>query len=351
MKKGFIQAILVSIFLASTVSPAGAEERPHGESDFNLQELLVHHLMDSPVVEFNVGGHKVYKGEEAFEKDPYRRYIFSDERGEYKWEGGLPLHLTRRVLMMFIASLVLILVLLIAARKISSNPYRVNGVFANLMEVLIQFVRNDIADKNMHHAKAFHPFILTVFFFVLTFNLLGLFPPLGEIAQSIVNLAGGEAAHEGAHGVSVLQAIWPGITVTGDIAVTMTLAIITTLLIWVIGFVYQGPKFLLSCIPHGMPKAIAAPLFFLLFPLELIIGPIAKGFALTIRLLANMTAGHVIILVLIGFIFQFKSYALIPVSVGAAGMIYLLEIFVAFLQAFIFTLLTAIFIGSSMHAH
>jgi F-type H+-transporting ATPase subunit a len=88
-----------------------------------------------------------------------------------------------------------------------------------------------------------------------------------------------------------------------------------------------------------------------MWPLEFIIGPLAKGFALTVRLLANMTGGHVIILVLIGFIFQFKTLWIAPVSVVGATVIYMLEIFVAFLQAFIFALLSALFMGQMMHRH
>jgi len=88
-----------------------------------------------------------------------------------------------------------------------------------------------------------------------------------------------------------------------------------------------------------------------MFPLEFIVSPLAKAFALTVRLLANMTAGHVVILALLGFIFEFQSYAVVPISILGATAIYMLEIFVAFLQAFIFTLLTSLFVGSSMHRH
>jgi F-type H+-transporting ATPase subunit a len=88
-----------------------------------------------------------------------------------------------------------------------------------------------------------------------------------------------------------------------------------------------------------------------MWPLEFIISPLAKCFALTVRLLANMTAGHVIILALLGFIFKFQSFWIVPISILGAGAIYVLEIFVAFLQAYIFVLLTSIFVGSVMHRH
>jgi len=353
MKRELIFPFLISAVLFFVSAPAFAQEHGNsGESAFNLHEVLVHHLMDAPVVEWNLGGKKVYRGESGFDVDPFRRYVFHDEKGDYKWEGGIPLHLTRRVLMMFIVAFVLVVMMVVAARRIAANPFRVNGKFVGMIESMVQFVRNDVVDKNMHHAKGLlSEYILSLFFFILLCNLLGLFPPFGEIAQKIVDAGSTHAGEGGHHAVGFFEALWPGITVTGDIAVNLTLAVITTAMIWIIGFLYQGPKFILSCIPHGMSPAIAFPLFFLLFPLELIVGPLAKGFALTIRLLANMTAGHVVILVLIGFIFQFQSYWLVPVSVGSSILIYLLEIFVAFLQAFIFALLSAIFIGSSMHAH
>ena len=97
-------------------------------------------------------------------------------------------------------------------------------------------------------------------------------------------------------------------------------------------------------VPHGLPL----PITLLMIPIELI-GLIAKPFALCIRLFANMTAGHVIILALLGLIFMFKSYAVAPVSVAFALAIYLLEIFVALVQAYIFTMLSAVFIGMAVH--
>ena len=335
-----------------------------GRDSFDFNSVLVHHLMDAPVVEWNVGGAKVRPGDPLYQEDPkiltilnMRRYVFKDATGLYKWQGGIPLHITKRVAMMFVVSVILLLVLIAAARVIAADPLRIRGHFSGLVEVMVQFIRKDVVDQNMHgHGAGFQPYILSLFFFILFHNLFGLIPPLGEIANEVrIALSGAGHVHHGpGENVGLIVGIWSGITVTGDVAVTASLAIITTGMVWITGFRYQGISFLWSFMPKGFPPAMAIILYPILFPLlfilEIVVGPIAKGFALTIRLLANMTAGHVIILALLGFIFQF-GLAVAPISVLGASLIYLLEIFVAFLQAFIFALLTSIFIGSVMHAH
>ena len=343
------------LLCASSVSAGGDK--------WNMDEILVHHLMDAVVVEWNVGGRKVRPGSPEFDKDTeiggvvkIRSYVFRDEQGLYRWEGGLPLHITKRVAMMFMVSLILLIVMISAARIIAANPYRVNNRFAGMIEAMVQFIRQDVVATNMHsHARGFEAYILSLFFFILFGNLLGLVPSLGEIANEIkIAITGHRHAHLAGDPVSPLVGLWPGITITGDVAVTFTLSAVTVLMVWITGFRYQGIKFLWSFMPKGFPPVLAVIMYPILFPLlfllEIVIGPLVKGFALTIRLLANMTAGHVVILAILGFIFQF-GLALAPISVLGAGAIYVLEIFVAFLQAFIFAFLTTLFIGQSMHAH
>jgi len=320
----------------------------------SLDDVIVHHLMDSPIFELNIGGRKVYQGEPGFDEDPYRRYVFKDEKGLYKYEGGIPLHITKRIAMMWIVALLLILVFVSAANKIAKDPYKINGRFANLIEVLFEFVRKDIAESNMHHPSGlFLGYVITAFFFVLFSNLLGLFPPFGEIAEMIYSsITGHHVSHGEGELPSPIIAIWPGITVTGDIAVTFTLAAFTTILIWVAGFKYQGVQFIWHAVPAGVPWW----LYPIMWPIEFIVSPLAKGFALMIRLLANMTAGHVVILVIASFIFEFSKWTFLTVfvaSLSVFGMtfMYILELLVSFLQAFIFTLLSSIFIGLSMHRH
>lgn len=356
MRRILVSQLLFCWVFSFTGSPLQAES-PATEK-FDLAPILVHHLMDAPIFEFNLNlcfadlklgsyplcGKKVRPGSAEFEHDTFRRYTFEDSTGPYKWQGGLPLHITKRVMMMFIVAGLMLLIFIPGARLVAKNPLNVAGRFKNGIEAMVQFVRNDIAEPNMHHHSAgFQPYLLTAFFFILFCNMLGLFPPFGEMLDMALHGTG----HHGGRTVSPAVAFWPGITVTGDVAVTLVLAVMTTIQIWITGFRYQGFQFFWTAVPNGVPL----PLYILLWPLEFIISPLSKGFALTIRLLANMTAGHVIIIVLLGFILQFQNYWLALVSIPGAGMIYMLEILVAFLQAFVFTLLSALFIGASMHRH
>ncbi|MCB1172236.1 MAG: F0F1 ATP synthase subunit A [Leptospiraceae bacterium] len=357
-RKNLSLAILVGVIGAV---PIMAEET-HGEKQAeggNLNSALVHHLMDSVIFELNIGGQKVYQGEPGFENIQFlRRYTFKSADGRlYRYQGGLPMHITRRVMMLFIVGSFLSLVLILTASSISRNPLQIKGRLAGIVEVLVQWVRNDVADESMDgHSKGFQPYILTLFFFILALNLAGLMPPVGEAVEL---LSGHHAEHGAGALTSGLVAIWPGMTATGDVSVTFAFSIITVLMIWVTGFRYQGFKFLWHVVPNGVPLG----LYPIMWPLEFLVGPIIKGVALTIRLLANMTGGHVIILALMSFIFQVKVLFLSGFggALGGAGItaaalsgviaIYFLEIMVAFLQAFIFSLLTSLFVGSMMHRH
>ncbi|TGK04859.1 ATP synthase F0 subunit A [Leptospira semungkisensis] len=326
------------------------------DKSFDLNEVLVHHLMDHVEFPFNIGGTRVYEGHEGF--DSHNENIFVDHHTGHRFHfvGGFDLHITRRVTMMWIVSLLLFLVFIPAARLIARNPLKIQSKFANAVEAFVSFLKKDVVDANMDgHGHSYYHYIFTLFFFILFSNLMGLFPPVGEVIQLGMDyINGGEEAEAAAalasgHHESIwIAKVWNGITVTGDISVTVSLALITLLLIYGTGFVYQGPKFILHSVPNGVPW----PLYILMWPLEFIISPLAKAFALTVRLLANMTAGHVIILALLGFVFQFQSYAVGAfASVPGATAIYFLELFVAFLQAYVFALLTSLFIGSSMHRH
>jgi F-type H+-transporting ATPase subunit a len=156
---------------------------------------------------------------------------------------------------------------------------------------------------------------MTVFFFVLGMNLLGMVPG--------------------------------STTATANINVTAGMATVTLSVILVGGMREQGAlAFWKNLIPHGVPAGLK-PLLFLIE----VIGIFAKVFALTVRLFANMTAGHIVLFVLIAFIIVFKNmfYVVIPASVVGAVAISCLEVFVAFLQAYIFTFLSTVFIGAALH--
>lgn len=332
--KFIIRSSFAVFLLAFSVQPAFASET--GE-EFDLSGVIVHHLSDAPIFPLNFGGTKVYEGEAGFDAD--HSAIFHDSEGKnYHFLGGFDLHITKRVTMMWIGCLVLFLIFIPAASIISRDPMKVQGRFATAVEALVGFIKNDVVEPSMPgHGRAYYHYMLTLFFFILSGNLMGIIPPVGEI----ISLFTEQGSH---HPVAL---IWSGITTTGDVSVTLSLAIVTFFLIVGTGFAYQGLKF----IPHSVPNGVPLALWPLMWPLEFIISPLAKCFALTVRLLANMTAGHVIILALIGFIFKFQSYMIVPVSIFGAGAIYVLEIFVGALQAYIFVLLTSIFVGSVMHRH
>jgi len=158
------------------------------------------------------------------------------------------------------------------------------------------------------------PYLLTLFFFILFANLLGLVPY--------------------------------GSTATGNISVTATLAIITFIVIEFAGMKAQGKAYINTIIfwPHDMSLGMKLFISPILTPIE-IIGKLTKPFALAIRLFANMVSGHVVLLALISLIFTFATWILVPVPIAMAIGISMLELFVAFLQAFIFTLLSSVFIG------
>jgi F-type H+-transporting ATPase subunit a len=228
---------------------------------------------------------------------------------------------TKHVVMLWIAAALCLSILLVAAR-VHRRPAddRPPRGFANGIEAVVLYLRNEIILPNVgHHGDRYVPFILTLFFFILFANLLGLVPY--------------------------------GSTATGNISVTAMLAIVTFIVVELAGMRALGRRYIGTIVfwPHDMPLAMKLPMTFIMTPVELL-GKFTKPFALAIRLFANMTAGHVIVLALIGMIFTFGSYIVAPIPFLMAVAIMLLELFVAFLQAFIFALLSSVFIGQIREA-
>jgi F-type H+-transporting ATPase subunit a len=229
---------------------------------------------------------------------------------------------TKHVVWMLIAALT-ICVLLIFAANAQRRQTRAVGHskgFAGGIEAMVLYIRNEVIIPNVgHHGNGFVPFLLTLFFFILFCNLWGIFP-------------------------------W-GSTATGNISVTATLALLTFFVVEGAGMRAQGLGYLGTIFywNKDLHIVLRVLLFLILSPIEFI-GKLTKPFALTIRLFANMTAGHIVVLALIGMIFAFKSIASgAPFLMAVA--INMLELFVAFLQAFIFTLLSSVFIGQIREAH
>ena len=224
---------------------------------------------------------------------------------------------TKHVVMMMIAAVLCLLTLILAARshKRTSAAGTAPKGTANGIEALVLYLRNDLVLPNVgHHGDKFVPFILTLFFFILFANLLGLIPY--------------------------------GSTATGNISVTATLAIITFFVVEIAGMRALGKKYLGTIFywPHDMSLAMKLPMTLVMTPIEFI-SKLTKPFALAIRLFANMVAGHIVVLALIGLIFTFHSYVIAPLPLLMAFAIMILEIFVALLQAYIFALLASVFIG------
>jgi F-type H+-transporting ATPase subunit a len=228
---------------------------------------------------------------------------------------------TKHVVFIALAGVLTTLLLVGAARAHARHTHaigRPKGT-ANGIEAMVLYIRNEVILPNVgHHGNAYVPYLLTVFFFILMMNLLGLIPY--------------------------------GSTATGNISVTATLAIISFIVTEISGMKALGKGYLSTLFYWN--KDLALPMrvimFLVMSPVEMI-SKLTKPFALAIRLLANMTAGHIVVLAFIGLIFTFKSLVSGAPFLMAVGIM-VLELFVSFLQAFIFTLLTSVFIGQIREA-
>lgn len=290
---------------AETAHEAVAPEGQHEASSNQID--IMHHIGDSHEVETPFG-------------------IVHLPRWEPIHIGGLEIDLspTKHVVYMLLAAAIVALTFLLSAGAVARAQARGKPArgFAGAMEAMALYIRQEVILPNVgHHGEGFVPYLLTLFFFILTMNLLGLLP-------------------------------W-GATPTGNIAVTAALALMAFITIEIAGMRALGVKGYLHTIfylPPGLPAAMKPVMLVIMTPVE-IIGKLSKPFALAVRLFANMTAGHVLVLALIGLTFLFQSYAVgIGASVLATGVM-VLELFVAFLQAFVFTLLTSVFIGLMRAEH
>ena len=243
---------------------------------------------------------------------------------------GVDVSPTKHVVFMMLAAFLVWLTVFVAGRSVEKRHRERKGPagFGAGVEAVALFVRDDVAIANIgHNGRKFAPYIMTLFFFVLYCNLLGLFPYMA--------------------------------TPTGNIVVTGTLAILSFLITEISGFIALGPKGYLKTIvfiPPGMTGIGAFFMALLMTPIELI-SKLVKPFALCLRLFANMTAGHFVILALLGLIFIFATMGPVVLGVVTIGSLafvifmMLLELLVAFLQAYIFALLTSVFIGLLQHEH
>lgn len=228
--------------------------------------------------------------------------------------GGMTIDfsVTKHVVFLWVAALLLFVTVVAAARK--NRASKVPSGLGNLVEVVVVFIRDEIVVPNMGPGGIrYLPYLLTTFFFILLMNLLGMIPY--------------------------------GATPTGNVSVTAGLAVIAFIMIQYSAIRAQGFGHYLAHLTGGVHWA----LWPIMLPIE-ILGLFTKPFALCIRLFANMTGGHLVIVSLLGLIFLFKTYFIVPVPILFVLGINMLELLVAFLQAYIFTMLTSLFMGLGMQA-
>lgn len=255
-------------------------------------------------------------------KEEHGHIVLLNEDGSEMMEDGhavhpLDLSVTKNVASMLLAFLIMLWLFTSVAKGYRTRPGQAPKGIQSFMEPLILFVRDEVAKPNLGHNYArFTPYLLTLFFFIWVNNMLGLLPGAANV--------------------------------TGNIAVTMMLALLSLIITNV-----NGNK---SYWMHILwPPGIPTPVKFILIPVE-IISIFTKPFALMIRLFANITAGHIIIMSILSLIFLFSEngtnmgagFGVSVASVPFAIFLYTLELLVAAIQAFIFTMLTALFIGQAM---
>ena len=225
---------------------------------------------------------------------------------------GIDMSISQHVLMMLIASGALIVLFALASRRRGLAPANRIG---HAMEALIIYVRDEVVRPNLGEKDTpkWLSFFLTLFFFFLTLNLIGLVP-------------GFSAA-------------------TGNINFTGAMAVLVFVLYNLAGMSRNGPvHYFMNIVPKGVPLFVLP----IIAVIE-VMGLFTKALALCIRLFANMTAGHILIFSLMGLIAVFKSYWVVPGFSAMTLFIYIIEVLVAFLQAYIFTLLSALFVGMALH--
>lgn len=361
MQINTIRAFLLSLFIALSFSAnaSNVKEDTSDEKEFNVTDMIMHHIKDShefhimdwkgksisvplPVILWTEDGLVTFmssefhhddsgkviveKGGQKFVKFHEEIYYANDtpnEEGSYvnldethhaTNAAPLDFSITKLVFSMFLSIILLLIIFGISARK-----YNENGVpkgIAKFTEPLVVFVRDEVARPNIgeKHYRRFMPFLLTLFFFIWINNLMGLIP--------VFPFSG---------------------NLSGNIAFTLVLALITFVITTFVGNKdYWKHIFWMPGLPVPM-KIFLAPIEFM--------GIFIKPISLMIRLFANITAGHIIVLSLISLIFIAKSVWVSPASIFFSVFISVIEVLVVAIQAYIFTMLSALYIGSAMEEH
>lgn len=314
-----------------------AHEDNHGEEKFDINKTIMEHVADAhdwhlwghtsihlPVILYtNKGldifssgkfnhGHDVYVGKYTYKIEHEKIHAVDENGNVLENVSVLDFSITKNVATLLITVFSLILIFLTVAKGYSKRGIGAPKGIQSWLEPIILFVRDDIATPNLgKHTNKYMPYLLTVFFFIWFNNMLGLIP------------------------------FFPGgANVTGNIAVTMILSVIT--------FVLTNVNAKKAYWSHIFLPHVPLWLYPLMIPVE-IIGIFTKPFALMIRLFANITAGHILVLSLVCLAILFKSFAVGFATTPLIVFISAIELLVAFLQAFIFTILSALFIGMAVN--
>jgi F-type H+-transporting ATPase subunit a len=310
--------------LVQEVQQHGAAAAEAAEK-FDAGEVIIHHVANSPISEPLIHLPRLM---------------------------GIDFSVTKHVLMLWlVATTMFVLVTWMVRRYLKQERLIPTGAM-NGLEAVVEFVRDEIVQPNVGKkwVGTWAPLILTLFFFILAANAVGLIPFF-----DVLGLIDHYVLRTGEHSF-IKQVLHGGTTATANFNVTAALATVTFGAIILAGSLAHGfIKHWVNLVPHGL----AWPIYILLIPIE-VMGMFVRPFALTMRLAANMTGGHIAVLAILSFVFLFTEMfgtALagigvgLAVSVPLAALISMLEIIVVLVQAYVFTLLTAVFIGMAIHVH
>lgn len=301
-----------------------AQTAAEGAGTFNAGEVIIGHVSNSPI------GHPLIHLPTVF---------------------GVDLSVTKHVLMLWIVAALVFFIITTTVRRFVRQDRLVPSGFMTVIEIVVEFIRDSIVAPNVGRkwVDTWTPLLLTIGFFIFTANLIGIFPIFDVIGLFAHALGAPEESF-------LVRVVHGGTTATGNFNVTAALATISFFAIIVAGARAHGfVQHWKNIVPSGLPIFI----YPILIPIE-ILGMFVRPFALTARLAANMTGGHIAILAIISFVFIFTQQFSAAVGVGvgallsvplAVGMMALEAIVVVPVQAYVFTLLTAVFIGMAIHAH
>jgi F-type H+-transporting ATPase subunit a len=338
-KLSHIYAFFIALMLIPALSFSQEKAAADKEKAYDPKDAIFEHIGDShswhtfgksafplPVILYTNKGLEVFMSDNLHEGEVYKgknyNYILEKDKVKIADNAGKPdetrkvwdFSITRNVASMWMGMILLLIIFGSISTSYKKRAGKAPRGLQSFLEPVILFVRDDVAIPNigLKYTK-YMSLLLTIFFFILINNLLGLVP------------------------------FFPGAyNLTGNISVTLVLAFIILIVIN-----FSANKYYWK---HIFAPEIPLWLYIIMVPVELI-GIISRPFALMIRLFANITAGHIIVLSLISLIFIFKSLAVSPASVIFVVFMDTIELLVAFLQAYIFTMLSALFIGMAVQEH